>query len=246
MGPIRERIMSQKVLRTHVAANQLCEKGKPAEAMEKYAEARRLYEAIMKEGTRATQVWHGYAILLMRLGDFEAAQALMQQMRTLPMSEDDWFSLRVNYSICLWRKGELDRAIETIGRAAKTKKNSTLYTTMGMYMVDRARVTGDFDEATALCREAMDYDEEDAGALDNMGALYEAMMDRARADGDDARAAECRQSAKAYYEKAHAVNGRQITTIYALAKLCHGDGEDDRARELLASTENLFSAACAP
>lgn len=241
-------IMSgQKALRTHVAGNRLSNEGKVGAARDRYEEARRLYERAIRQGNGAPNVHLGYAVLLLRLGDFEKAHDVMQGMRALPqMTEKDWFELRLNYSIYLWRIGKLDEAIDTINRAAKTARNSAVYATLGIYLVDKARETGETGEAMSFNREALDYDDEDAAALDNMGALREVMMEQARAKGDAAGALEQRAAALACYEKAHAANPRQITTAYALAKLYHEDGEDGKARQVLSDAGNLFFSALCP
>ena len=243
----KAQIAGQKALRTHISANQMANEGKREAARAKYAEAYRLYEQAMKEGSLAPNVHQGFAVLLLRLGEFEKAHDLMQDMRTLKaMTEDDWFDLRLNYSIYLWRTGSLDDAIDTIRRAAKIKMNASIYTTLGMYLIDRARLTGDFSEVKALNDAAMDYDDEDAGILDNLGATYEAMMEKVREAGDEAQARAYRASAEECYVKAHTAKPRQITTIYALAKLRHEDGDDAAARELLSNTDDLYYHAICP
>ena len=243
----KAQISGQKALRVHLAGNRLCDDAKPKAAMEKYREALGLYEQALAVPGQKPNVYQGYAILLLRTGDFERARDVMQQMRGLPgMTDNDWFQLRVNYSVYLWKAGELEHAIETIGRAAKEKMNSTVYTTMGIYLVDQARRTGDFTAVEDFNRQAMDYDDEDAGTLDNMGAMYEAMMDFARAADDVDRAAECRAKALQYYKKAHEQKPRQITSTYALARMLHEDGDDAAAREVLEDADDLFFSAICP
>ena len=237
---------AQKAYRTHISANRFYNDGKLEQAKAKYDQALELYARAYAEGIEKPAIRLGYAILLMRLGEFDKAGEVMQGMRLMKnMTDSDWFDLRMNYSIYLWKTGRLDDAIATIDRAAKIKMNAGVYTTKGMFLVDQARETGDFSAVQAFNEEAMGYDDEDGGVLDNVGAMYEAMMDKAIAEGDAARAAEYRKLAKENYAKAHEAKPRQITTIYALAKLCHEDGEDARAREVMEDTDSLlFSAVC--
>ena len=228
----------------HVDAGKLAGEGKVDQAREKYREALRYYEEAERQGTVAPNVLQGYALMLMREGDFEKAKAVMGKISKLKkLTDDDWFQLRVQYSICLWRMGELDRAMETIGRAAQYRMNGSVYSTLGMYWVDKARQTGDFAEALAFNEKAMDYDDEDAATLDNMGQLYEAMAD---ADAAGEKSAEYREKALEYYQKAHEQKPRQITTIYNLARLCHQNGDDARARELLSVRDTLYYSALCP
>ena len=237
----KAQINGQKAYRAHIAANELANSGKPKEAAAKYEQVRRQYEEALAGAPQPPNIRLGYATLLMRLGEFERAMDAMQQLRTdKMMKENDWFDLRINYSVCLWRLGRLEEAIATGKRAAQIKKPAALYNTLGMYLVEQAAQTGDFAEAEAFCAEAMDYDDEDPGILDNMGALYEAKAKYATDPSED------RRQAKEYYARAHAIKPRQITTMYALAKMHHEDGEDDRARKALEPAENLYySAVCA-
>lgn len=236
----KAQITGQKAYRTHLSANELATEGKPKEAAAKYKEVRKLYEDALAGGPQPPNIRMGYAILLMRLGEFDHAMEVMQQVRLdKALKESDWFDLRLNYSVCQWRKGQLDEAIATARRAEQVKKCAALYNTLGMYLAEKAERTGDFAEVEAFNREAMDYDDEDPGALDNMGMMYEAMSKHA------ADPAPLRAKAKEYYEKAHAVKPRQIATMYALARMYHEDGQDDLARRALEPAENLyFSAVC--
>lgn len=238
----KAQISGQRAIRTHIAANQAANEGKLAEAKEKYAQAYKLYEEALKEEGQKPNVPQSFAILLMRLGEFDRAMAIMEKLRLQKLTDADWFDLRLNYAICLWKKGRLDDAIATGNRAFQIKKCASIYSTLGMFLVEKADQTGDFEAARAFNDEGMAYDDEDAGVLDNMGEMYEAMSKR---EADPERASEYRAQAKEYFEKAHKEKPRQITTIYSLARMRHEDGEDDDARRVLRDAQNLYySAVC--
>ena len=231
-----------KAYRMHVDANKLAGEGKPLEAKAKYTEALRLYDEADRLGNVAPNIVQAYALLLLREGQTERAKALLERMsKNKALSKDDWFQLRVQYSICLWRLGELDRAIETIGRAAAYKMNGNVYSTLGMYWVDKAKRDGAYEAALEFNNQALDYDDEDAATLDNLGQLYLLM-----AEAEPEKAAENRARALEFFEKAHAVKPRQITTLYYLARLCHENGDDARARELLSARDTLYFSALCP
>ena len=126
-----------------------------------------------------------------------------------------------------------DKAIETLNSAAQAKKNGTLYTTLGMLLVEKARQTGDYEAALQFNQEAYDYDDEDAGVLDNMGQLALLLSDKARGDGDDEQAAEQRGKALEYFKKAYELKPEQISSSYYLARMYHENGMDDKARALI-------------
>ena len=239
----RAMLVGNKAYRTHVAANKLMDEGKPAEAKRKYTQALEEYAEAERLGVTETNVLHGYAVLLMREGFFDQARDLMLKVsKRKDLKEDDWFRLRVQYSLYLWKTGQLEKALETIRRAAAMRMNGMIYGTLGMFLVDQARVTGNFEEAMQFNREALDYDDEDGAVLDNMGQLYEAMAEAAEGD----QAEEYRAKALEYYKKAHEARPRQITTLYALARIYHRKGDDARARKLLSVRDTLYISAVCP
>ena len=225
--------LGQKAYNTHVQANDLNKRGRMAEAKAKFEEARQLYEEAYAAGCRRINILMSYSVLLMRLGDFAKARELMKEVSAIGgLSEDTHFELRANYSICLWRLGILDKAIETIRYAGKHAKNGAYYASLGTFLVEQASKTGeesDFEAAKALLDEAMEYDDEDAATLDNYGEYYRLLSLR---ESDAERAAELRAQSKDYYERAHKQKPGQITTLYQLAKFEQEDGNLERAREL--------------
>ena len=102
-----------------------------------------------------------------------------------------------------------------------------------MFLVEKARETGEFEEALAFNDEAMEYDDEDAGVLDNVGQLFMVMSEKYRADGDAEKASEYHEKALDALKKANELKPDQISSAYYLAKLLHEDGDDAKARELL-------------
>lgn len=240
----KRAISGNRAYRIHVDGNKLAAEGKPKEAIEKYKTALRLYEEAMEANAAAPNIVLAYSALLMRQGQFDKSKATLEALsRVKTLSKDDWFELRMQYSLLLWRAGELDRAFDTIGRAAAYKMNGNVYSTLGMYWVDRAIQTGDFEGAMKFNQAAMDYDDEDAATLDNMGQLYEGM---AAKEGDSAKAEEYLDKAVDYFEKAHKQKPRQITTLYFLARLYHRRGQDDKARKLLSIKDTLYISAVCP
>lgn len=236
-------LAGRRAYQAHVSANKLADEGKPSAAKAKYDEALRLYGEAERLGLDAFNILMGYAVLLLREGENEKARELMLKLgKRKGLKDDEWFSLRLQFSIYQWKTGALDKAVETIGRAAAYKENGVIFGTLGMYLTDRAKLTGEYEEALAYARRGLEYDDEDAAVLDNIAQLYESMAEGAEGE----QAARYRAQAVEYYEKAHAQKPRQITTLYALARLYHEDGRDDRARELLAVRDTLYVSALCP
>lgn len=226
--------VGKKAYRLHLMGMQLRKQGKYAESEEKLRAAIELYDEAYKLGFRRPGALQGYALLLMRRGKFEQAREIMLECsKDKTLKPEDRFALRVDFSICQWKMGQLDKAIETIEQAAEVKKNGLIYTTMGMYLVDKARQTGDFEAAIKLNEEAMEYDDEDVGVWDNMGQMYLAMSEFSRKAGDAKQAAEQRQKACEYFKKCYDEKPEQVSSTYFYAKVMHEDGYDDIAREAI-------------
>jgi len=221
--------LGQQAYNTHVQANEFQKRGKLAEAKGKYAEALQLYKQAYDAGCRKQGILMAYSVLMMRSGMFAEARELMKEIAQDKLSEETHFELRMNYSICLWRLGILDKAIETMRYAGKHAKNGAWYASLGTFLVEQAAQTGEFDEAKALLDEAMDYDDEDAATLDNLGEYYRQLMLRA----EEGEKAALRQKSIECFEKARKQKPGQITTLYALARYAIEDGEKAKAKEYL-------------
>ena len=102
---------------------------------------------------------------------------------------------------------------------------SVLYETLGYLMVE----TGNFEAALAFNKEAVEYDDEDAICLDNLGQTY----CRLGNDWD---------SAKPLFDKAFELKPEQIDTLYFLAQYDAKEGRFDQAMEKLQKAlEGRFS-----
>ena len=153
----RASAYANKGYREHAAANKLSDEGKPQEAKQKYQVALGLYREAEKLAPIPLNALMGYIILLMREGFFdEARDRMLAVEKRKDLKKEDWFSLRLYFSYYQWHCGELDKAIETIRRAGHEKMTGVIYSTLGMYLIDKARETGDTAEALAFNQQAMD------------------------------------------------------------------------------------------
>lgn len=84
-------------------------------------------------------------------------------------------------------------------------------------------VQDDIDKALQYNLEALDYDDEDAVTLDNLGQLYYRVI------GD-------KEKAKEYFDKAHEIKPGQIDTLYFLAQYDLAEGKRADAIEKLQKT----------
>jgi tetratricopeptide (TPR) repeat protein len=102
----KAQITGQKAIRTHINANELANEGKLAEAKARYQEALNLYQSAMAAGQQKPNIRQGYAILLMRLGDFDGAMAEMEQ-RAARMGANAIVGVDIDYEVLGTNNGML-------------------------------------------------------------------------------------------------------------------------------------------
>lgn len=226
---MRERFQANmagnRAYRAHAHANRLNDTGKSAEAERLYAEAMRGYLEAEKQGCENPRLMTGFSVLLMREGQYEKARDILLKLYQSPsLSQDDKFHLRINHSICQWRLGNVDKAVESMRSAFSFAKTSLCYNVFCAMLNERARETGDFEEAEKICQEALGYDEDDTATLANAGLLRYWKYEKT---GDGADLAE----AVKRFEKAIKRNPNYPAALVglALAEQAMGNGGDAKA-----------------
>ena len=225
-------LTARKAYKAHVSGNQLSEKGKADEARAQHEEALTLYQKAINAGVNKPVYLMAYGVLLLRFRRFEEARELfLKAEKNREITKAERAQLRINYAICQWKLGNLDSAIEQLKIAKNSSANGTIYGSLGYVLIEKARQTGDFTEALAFNQEAMEYDDEDAIVLDNMGQLHLAMGDK--------------EKALEYFTKAHEIKPTQVDTLYYLATLALERGDKEAARKYLTDAlEGNYSSLC--
>lgn len=225
MEAFKANMAGNKAYRTHAQANRLSDTGRAAEAETLYKTAMAGYIEAEKLGCEKPNIMTGYSVLLMRNGNYQKAKDLLVKIsEDKSLTSEDKFHLRVNFSICLWRMGELDKAMDSMRQSMSFAKTTSVYTTMCAMLNEKARQTADFTEAEALCKEALEYDDEDAAILDNMGRMLLYKSEKAENGGS------LRAEAKKYTESSVRRNPNFASALYSLALMAHADGDDKTAR----------------
>ena len=225
-------LTGRKAYSTHVSANRMNDAGRYEEARTKLVEAETLYRQAIDQGCNDPRYLLAYGVLLLKLAKYQEAREIMLKTERIPgILREQKAQLRQNYAICMWKLGELDKAIELMKTSAQGGKNGMIYGSLGYMLIEKARQTGDFEEAIAFNQEAMDYDDEDAVVLDNMGQLNLAQGKR--------------EEALKFFTRAHEQKPSQVDTLYYLGKLAAEDGNAAQAKEYLQEAlRQNYSALC--
>ena len=227
---LKGKLIARKAYALHVQGNQLIEKQEVEKAREKHLQALDAYEKACAAGDCDPAFLRAYAVLLMRFDRCEEARKLFLECeKKLGNDPKARKELRINFAVCQWKLGQLDNAIENMEAAASNGMNAMIYTTLGFFYIDKARQTGDFTKAIEFNNKAMEYDEEDAGILDNMGQMYYAM-------GESDKAYD-------YFAKAYQTKPTQVASMYYIAKINLERGNLEKAEAFVdACAGGNFSA----
>lgn len=181
-----------------------------------YRTALKLYDEAYAKGMDKPRLLKSYCVLLIRTSQFDRALEIIKKLEQTPLDAKGRTDIHINYAIILWKKGHLDRAMEILEDEFKHTKNGTLYSIIGYLKIEQ----GDAEEAIRFNKEAIEYDEEDAIFLDNLGQTYYRLL------GD-------KETAKTYFDKAIAIKPKSIDTNYFLALYDIENGDYESAKDRL-------------
>lgn len=201
------------------------QKAKKAHQEGRTEEAMQLYQEVLNEGYRDPSTFLSYSVLLIRNGQYAEAREMLVKNQKLPMSAQQKNQLFVNYAACVYKMGELEKGIELLERQHQKQPSGMVYETLGYLYIE----TGDAEKALAFNTEALEYDDEDAITLDNLGQVHYRLL------GD-------KVAAKEYFERALELKPGQIDTLYFLAQYDIEAGDTEAAKEKLETAlEGRFS-----
>lgn len=179
--------------------------------------ARKLYEEALTAGVQDPGIMLSYSVLLIRGGEYEKAKDLLAKAsKGKGMKPDVKQNIYVNYAVCCYKLGNLDKALEYLAYQHTHLPTSLVYQTYGYLLIEK----GDFDKALEYNLLALDYDDEDPIVLDNLGQTYYRL-------GND------KETAKGYFEKALKLRESQIDTLYFLSRYDIDNGDKAAAIEKL-------------
>ncbi len=179
-----------------------------------------MYEALYRDGVVLAAYMLPYSVLLMRSGDesvFPKVREIMVKAQKAPdMTTERRQQLMMNYAVAVWKMGDIEKAISTLESSHRQSPCSLTYQSLGFLYIE----AGDADKALKYNQEALEYDDEDPIALDNLGQTYYRLLND-------------REKARPYFDKAHEIKPQQIDTLYFLASYDLQEGKYEQAREKL-------------
>lgn len=129
-------------------------------------EAVRLYEECFNEGLNDARYVLSYALLIIRDGQYQKAKDFLVKHQKAPgMTGDQRTNLLVDYAVCCFRLGDVDKGINTLEQQFRKGENGLLYQTLGYLYVEKydAANRPDF-AAMAKAEAAQDAEEAEESA----------------------------------------------------------------------------------
>lgn len=131
-------------------------------------DAAQWFRKACETGKAKTETKVSYAYILLKSGNLEDSEKTLSSLLSSKLDKDTEMLVKSNLALVLWKKGSFDDALDMMDEVIKNYKTSTVYGTMGYFLILR----GDLDRALEFNLEAYDYNSADAIITDNLGQTY--------------------------------------------------------------------------
>ena len=174
-----------------------------------------LYAEAMAAGLDDPRYILAYTVLLLRTGEYQKSREILVKLQNSPLlNANQKITLYVNYAACMYKLGDLPKAISVLEGCHATTPCSLVYETLGYFYVE----AGETEKALAFNTEAVEYDDDDSISLDNLAQTYYRLVND-------------KEKALEYFHKALEVKATQIDTLYFLAQYDIEAGDKEAALE---------------
>ena len=192
-------------------------------------QARAAYEELYQGGFVSAAYMLPYCVLLLREGGesnfIKVKEILKKAEKAADLDASRRQELLMDYAVAQYKLGEMEKAIQLLEASHRKGACGLTYQALGFLYIE----AGNKEKALSYNQEALDYDDEDAVVLDNMGQTYYRLL------GD-------KETAKQYFDKAIAIKDSQIDTLYFLAQYDLEAGDRQAAlQKLEKALEGRFS-----
>ena len=96
-----------------------------------------LYEEALNKGLTDMRMILAYTVLLIRNDQYQKAKDLLVSKQKLPMSAEQKATLFMNYAVCCFKLGDLDRAIDLMEKQHRHQPMGMIYQTLGYFYVEK-------------------------------------------------------------------------------------------------------------
>ena len=148
-----------------------------------------LYEEALNKGLTDMRMILAYTVLLIRNDQYQKAKDLLVSKQKLPMSAEQKATLFMNYAVCCFKLGDLDRAIDLMEKQHRHQPMGMIYQTLGYFYVEKYDAA---NKATLLPQLREKAEQEAAEAAERAARIARAAEP---AEGEEAPAAPAEEPA---------------------------------------------------
>lgn len=127
-----------------------------------------LFEKAYKTGRMSPDDKTNYGYMCMREGRLERAEQMFNAVLAYKHDAGILARARTSYALLLWKKGELDEALELMEEVFEVYKSTVVYGNYGYLLL----LKGDLHKALQINLEAFDYDDTNDIIADNLAQNY--------------------------------------------------------------------------
>ena len=96
-----------------------------------------LYEEALGKGLTDMRMILAYTVLLIRNGHYQKAKDLLVSKQKMPMSAEQKATLFMNYAVCCFKLGDIDRGIDLLEKQHRHQPMGMIYQTLGYFYVEK-------------------------------------------------------------------------------------------------------------
>jgi tetratricopeptide (TPR) repeat protein len=120
----------------------------------------------------------GYAYLLLRAGDLEQAEDILQKLQQRSASRENLVQIHCNLATLYWLQGKREQGLALLEEVFVEYKNTLVYGNLGYFKI----LNGDLYEALKFNLEAYSYNSDDHTIMDNLALNYYLLGKTAQAE----------------------------------------------------------------
>ena len=183
-------------------------------------QARAVYEELYNQGVVLCMYMLPWSVMLLRDGSEEsykkAKEVLVKAQKAADITPERRNDLVLDFAVATYKLGDTDKAVELLERLHQKSPSGNTYGALGYLYIEQ----GDADKALAFNQKAVEYDDEDPVALDNLAQTYYRLLND-------------KENALVYFTKAHEYKPSQIDTLWFLSRYDLENGDTKAAVEKL-------------
>lgn len=138
----------------------------------KYKDAVALYKKAYKTNRLSPdmEIYCGY--ILLKEGERDFAENVFKKLETKKLNFRQQNTFDVNRAILIWKKGDIDSAIDLLKKVWAKEESVTVAGTLGALMLVKARESLDYTEALGFCEKTNEKFTYERTILANLGEAY--------------------------------------------------------------------------